>query len=163
MSNWLQGNFNEAEPFFTSSLNLALNSKSGIMEFFLKVLYAEFLTMVGRYSEAKSEIKIANIKFGHIQLDRFVSGRATRTLGWIAISDKDYPEAARQFEASIEFFKIDTDDEQVSWSQAGLALTMMGLGNFAQAKQLLTEALWTAIEIKAMIPSYLHCQLQSFT
>jgi tetratricopeptide (TPR) repeat protein len=152
VSYWLQGKLIEAEPYIASGLKIIPDNDPGWTEFFLRVFYAEYLTMVGRYTEAKEQISLANAKFGKHGLDRFISGRATRTLGWIAIAEKDYIEAVRQFEASIKLFKIDTDDEQIAWSQAGLALGRMGEGKWEAAKDSLIDALWTTFEIKAFIP-----------
>jgi tetratricopeptide (TPR) repeat protein len=148
---WLAGDFIQAEEVIRESRALTNGLNPGI-QLFPIICKAEFFTLMGRYPEAKDQIQILDTLTRDIFVERFTDGRLERVLGYIALSDKDYAGAANHFENSVDKFSIDTDDEQIAWSQSGWARALMGQGKWQEAQQLLTEALWTAIEIKAFIP-----------
>lgn len=110
------------------------------------------MILMGHYEEAKVKLDITKSLALNIFVDQFMQGRLTRVLGWMALAQKDYNEAETQFRQSIEIYQHISDDEQIAWSQAGLARALMGQGKWNGAHQLLTEALWTSIEIKGFIP-----------
>jgi tetratricopeptide (TPR) repeat protein len=148
---WLAGDFNRAEDVIRESRQLTNELNPGV-QLFPIICLAEFFTLMGRYPEAKDQLQILDTLTRDIFVERFTDGRLERVLGYIALSDKDYAGAAHHFEKSVEKFSIDTDDEQIAWSQSGWARALMGQGKWHEAQQLLTEALWTSIEIKGFIP-----------
>jgi DNA-binding SARP family transcriptional activator/predicted ATPase len=148
---WLSGDFSRAEVTIRDSLTLS-NEMSPGSRVFPMIYMAELLTLMGRYPEAKSQIQILNVLSRDIYLDRFTEGRLTRVLGHIAIAEKAYTTAVAHFQKSIDLYQVESDDEQIAWSQAGLAHALMGQRKWDEAHQLLTEALWTSIEIKGFIP-----------
>jgi hypothetical protein len=70
----------------------------------------------------------------------------------LALSERQYKDAHTQFSASVKAYQSINDDEQIAWSQAGLSQAMLGMGDTNDAQEILTDALWTAIELKAFIP-----------
>jgi tetratricopeptide (TPR) repeat protein len=151
MAQWLSGNLAQARSSFDETLSL-LKQYPPSFQVFSVTCYAEYLTMIGDYRRASEQLQIVNALSQDILLDRFVGGRVARVRGWVALAQKNYREARTQFEKSTEIYQFIADDEQIAWSQAGLARAMMGLGNWDEALQLLVDALWTSIEIKGFIP-----------
>jgi tetratricopeptide (TPR) repeat protein len=151
VSNWLAGNLIGAESPLKEALQAA-QKHSTSARIFPTIGYAEYLSIMGLYRAANDQLIIAQSLSDGIYLDSFISGRLTRTLGCIALAEKDFGEAVTLFEKSIETYQIISDDEQIAWSQAGLARALLGQGDWSAAHQLLTEALWTSIEIKGIIP-----------
>jgi tetratricopeptide (TPR) repeat protein len=110
------------------------------------------MIIAGRYREARDQLHITQELANQFYTDRFFTGRLARTIGWLKLAEKDYPRAEAQFKASIDIYHSITDDEQVSWSQAGLARAYLGQGFADKAREELTDALWTVVEMKAFIP-----------
>ncbi len=148
---WLSGDFDQAEKLIRDSLALSKDMDPGT-RLFPTICMAEFYTLMGQYPEAKDQAHFMNSLTQEIYVDRFLEGRQLRVMGYIALADKDYTTAADYFRKSIEACQFQYDDEQIAWSQAGLARALIGQGNWEESHQLLTEALWTAIEIKGFIP-----------
>jgi DNA-binding SARP family transcriptional activator/predicted ATPase len=151
VAQWLAGEFDHAERSIQESLEIAqkLDPSSSI---FPTIAYAEFLTLTGRYREANDQIQKMKVKSQDIYLDRFMAGRFSRVLGWFSLSQEDYDEAKTHFAESIKLSQLNADDEQVAWSQAGLACAEIGLGNHDKAREHLIDALWTTVEIQGFIP-----------
>ncbi len=150
-SKWMLSEFNQAETAFQQALEL-VKGKDENTRLFPIIFYAEFLLICGQYREAKEQLQIAKTISNHLFISHFVEGRLVRNISWIALAEKNFAEAKVQFEESIRLYEINADDEQIAWSQAGLARAEIGLGNLEEAKTLLMEALWTAIEMQAFIP-----------
>jgi tetratricopeptide (TPR) repeat protein len=150
-SHWMLAEFKHADTSFEETL-LVVNQMPESARFFPTVTYAEYLIIRGQYQEAKLQLQTANSIGSKIFLGHFLEGRLSRNLGWAALADRDYTEAKVQFQKSIQLFETNKDDEQIAWSQAGLARAEIGLGNLQEAKNLLMEALWTSIEMRAFIP-----------
>ena len=102
--------------------------------------------------EARNIIQIVNRWTEELFVDAFMGGRFSRICGWLALTDKDYNRAKTDFAESVRLNQMIADDEQVAWSQAGLACAEIGLGNHEEAKHMLMDALWTSIEIQGFIP-----------
>jgi len=151
VTHWLLGEFSEAEDALREALALTqdLNPAARI---FPVICFAELLAITGRYREANYQIHFLKSLTEGLFIDRFGDGRLARVHGYIALAEKKYPEARLQFERSIDLYQQNADDEQVAWSQAGLAAVAIHQGDREEAYQLLTEALWTAIEIQGFIP-----------
>ncbi len=151
ISKWLSGDFVLAEKMIRETLTLAqqLNAPARI---FPTACLVEILTLTGRYREARAQVRVLETLTEGVFIDRFTQGRLDRIYGWLALVEKNYPQARTLFEESIELNRVNTDDEQVAWSQAGLAAVAIHEANWEEAHQLLTEALWTAIEIQGFIP-----------
>ena len=148
---WLSGEFELAEGAIRKSLEISADLDPGA-QLFPAVCMAEFFTLAGRYPEAADQCQIVKALTRDIYVDRFTQGRLTRILGFLSLAEKDYETAVILFQESIENYQIEADDEQIAWSQAGLARAMMGQGLWDEVRQVLTEALWTSIEIKGFIP-----------
>jgi predicted ATPase/class 3 adenylate cyclase/tetratricopeptide (TPR) repeat protein len=151
ITNWLMGDFGHAEDAINTALNMA-NEFSSYSQIFPRITSTEFLILVGRYSEAKAQINILNTSVNNYYIDHFLQARWFRVLGFLALAEKKYRQAENLFGLSIEHSLQITDDEQVAWSQAGLARALMGNGKWDEAHQSLTEAIWTAVEIRGFIP-----------
>ncbi len=151
VTHWLSGEFLQAESALRETLVLTqdLNPAGRI---FPIICNAEYLAITGRYREAHAQIRLLDSLIEGIFVDRFTDGRLARVQGYIALAEKKYTEARLLFERSIELYQQNSDDEQVAWSQAGLAGVAIHQGNLEEAHQLLTEALWTAVEIQGFIP-----------
>ncbi len=150
-SHWLAGNLEPAEGYFREAITIAEKSGS-LSPIFPITCYAEYFAMQGRYREATRQIQLAQAITGEILIDRFIQGRIDRVSGWIALAGRDYAGAQKLFQHSIDLYRQNADDEQVAWSQAGLARALIGLGATREAREVLAEALWTAIEIQGFIP-----------
>jgi len=148
---WLSGEFASAETVIRESLDISQELEAGA-RLFPNICLAEILAIRGRYREANDQIRFLKSATQSIFLDRFTHGRMTRTFGWVALAEKRYADARIEFEKSIELYQKNADDEQIAWSQAGLANAAMHQGNWDEAHQLLIEALWTCIEIQGFIP-----------
>ena len=107
---------------------------------------------MGRYEEARTQIKHYDLLSQEIFVENFFTGRVARIRGWIAIAEKNYSTARSHLEESLERFLEIADDEQTAWTQAALALVAYQENNFEEARQTLIEALWTSIEIQSYIP-----------
>jgi tetratricopeptide (TPR) repeat protein len=151
IANWLSGDFDEAESVIRESLSIIQELEPAV-SIFPTICLTEILALEGRYREAKVQVRQLETLTRDLFLDRFSNGRMTRVLGWVALGEKNYSEARIQFEKSIKLYQINADDEQIAWSQAGLARVAIQQGNWGEAHQLLIEALWTCIEIQGLIP-----------
>ncbi|HNB52751.1 MAG TPA: AAA family ATPase, partial [Anaerolineales bacterium] len=151
VAKWLAGDFARAETMIRDSVTLAQNLTAPARIFPMACLM-EILTLTGRYREAHTQARLLETLTEGVFIDRFTQGRIDRISGWLALADKNFPKARTFFDKSIEQFRLQTDDEQVAWSQAGLALVAIREQKWEEAHQLLTEALWTAIEIQGFIP-----------
>lgn len=150
-SKWMRSEFEGAEAIFQQALELVKGKDENTRSFPI-IFYAEFLLMRGQYREAKAQLQTAKTISNHLFITHFVEGRLIRNFGWMALTEKNFGEAKVQFEESIRLFEINAEEEQIAWSQAGLARAELGLGNRDGAKTLLMEALWTSIEMRAFIP-----------
>jgi DNA-binding SARP family transcriptional activator/predicted ATPase len=148
---WLSGDFSRAEEMIGKSIALTREMSPGI-RLFPNVCMAEYYTLLGRYTEANDQIQTLKVWTRDIFVDSFINARFLRVLGLIALVKKDYKTAAVHFNNSIVASQTQSDDEQIAWSQAGLARALMGQGKWDEAHQTLTEALWTTIEIRGFIP-----------
>ena len=151
VAQWLNGDLEKAGAAFEETISISRQNLS-YENVFSSVCYAEYLTIIGSYRQASEQLQIVKAYSQDVFLDRFMTGRLARVLGWVALAQGKYPEARSQFEKSIELYQLISDDEQIAWSQAGLARARMGLENWEEAHQLLQEALWTSIEIQGFIP-----------
>jgi len=151
ISHWLSGRFAQAEIAILETIRSSQETTIAT-RIFPAICLAEFQTIMGNYYTAKRQIQMIQTWIKDILLDRFWEGRLLRVQGWIALAEKHYSEARAYFEKSIELYQINSDDEQIAWSQAGLARAMIGQMQWEGARSVLTEALWTSIEIKGMIP-----------
>lgn len=150
VAQWLTGEFASAEAVIRESLSIAQELEPGA-RLFPTICLAEILAIRGRYREANDQIRYLKSATEGIFLDRFTHGRMLRVFGWVALAERDYAEARKFFEKSIELYQTNADDEQIAWSQAGLAAVAIHQGNWEEAHQLLIEALWTCIEIQGFI------------
>ncbi len=148
---WLSGDFVRAEQIIQAALATSQELSYGI-RIFPTVCAAELMLLLGRNREAHEYLTTLDTLTRNLFIDRFAQGRITRVKGIEALAARDYTTARGFFEKSIELFTQNSDDEQIAWSQAGLARAMIGQGLMEQAQQVLIEALWTAIEIKGFIP-----------
>jgi tetratricopeptide (TPR) repeat protein len=151
VSYWLAGNFDSARQMIQAASSLSLSSGS-LAQIFPMICQGELLVILGQYDEAQKQLTEVEKMTDRYFSDRFTTGRLTRNLGWIALAEKEYPEAKTHFTKSIYLYQFLTDDEQIAWSQAGLARALIGEGKIENAKGILVDALWTVIEIKAFIP-----------
>ena len=151
VTKWLLGEFSQAEVALRDSIILTQDSNPAARVFPI-ICYAEYLTIMGRYREADAQIRRVTSLVEGIFVDRFTAGRLLRVHGYLSMAEKKYAEARLQFQKSIELYQQNSDDEQVAWSQAGLAAVAIHQGDWEEAYQLLTEALWTCIEIQGFIP-----------
>jgi tetratricopeptide (TPR) repeat protein len=149
-THWMQAEFNQANTIFEKVLD-QIKGKDENTSIFPIIFYAENCLINAHYSEANAQLEIANSIKNHLFIGQFLEGRLYRTLGWAALVEKNFEKARQDFEESIRLYQVIADDEQVAWSQAGLARAEIGLGNWDEAKTLLMEALWTSIEMRAFI------------
>jgi DNA-binding SARP family transcriptional activator/predicted ATPase len=78
-----------------------------------------------------------------------------RVLGWAALADKAYVEAAQWLERSIAGYRAQrtfSSQEWLAWSLAGLGLAVHGMGNRSEAQAHLLEALEITVDMGAFIP-----------
>ena len=148
---WFLGNFDEAEQTIVE-INSTAQELNPAARIFPTICYAEFLAISGRYREASGQLDLLETLTQDLFIDRFTDGRLARVTGWVALALKNYAEAETQFRRSIELYQVNSDDEQITWSQAGLACALMGQHRWEAAHQLLIETLWTSIEMRAFIP-----------
>ncbi len=151
IANWLSGEFVQADSVIRESLAISQELEKAV-SIFPTICVTEILAITGKYREAKVQIRMLETLTRDIFLDRFANGRMARVLGWVALAEKNYPEARIQFKNSIELYQINADDEQIAWSQAGLARVAIQQGKREEAHQLLIKSLWTCIEIQGLIP-----------
>ncbi|MCB9134084.1 MAG: AAA family ATPase [Anaerolineales bacterium] len=151
ISKWMAGNFEQAEEELQKALALSqtLNPSARI---FTVVCWLEFLILAGRYPEAHAQVRLLNTIKQGIFIERFIDGRIHRVLGWLALAEGKLAEARNHFETSIELYQMITDDEQVAWSQATLAVVAVLDGNFEEAYKTLVDILWASIETRGFIP-----------
>jgi tetratricopeptide (TPR) repeat protein len=150
IAQWLTGEFASAEAVIRESLSISQELEHGA-RLFPTICLAEILAIRGRYREANDQIRFLKSATEGIFLDRFTHGRMLRVFGWVALAERNYAEARMLFEKSIQLYQTNADDEQIAWSQAGLAAVAIHQGNWEEAHQLLIEALWTCIEIQGFI------------
>ncbi len=148
---WLSGEFDQAEQTLTAALSL-VQEYNPAERLWPEICLTEYLVMMGRYRQAAERVRLMDAATQGLLLDRFTEGRRARVLGWIALAERDYAKARQHFEASIEVYLQIADDEQVAWSQAGLAAAAIQQGRQEEAFQILYDALWTAVEIQGVIP-----------
>jgi tetratricopeptide (TPR) repeat protein len=151
VASWLAGDFAKAESAILDSVSISaeLTPASRI---FPTICQAEYYTITGRYREAHAQFRLLHTLTEDVFLDRFLDGRLKRTIGWMALAETNYDLARQQFQESVELYRVDSDDEQIAWSQVGLAAAAIHQGKWEEAHQILIEALWTCIEIRAFIP-----------
>jgi tetratricopeptide (TPR) repeat protein len=150
-THWLGGDFEKAGKAFDQTLSIS-SQQPAMAQLYPLACYAEYLTMIGSYHQANDQLNIIGVISSDYYVDRFVAGRIERIKGFVALTQEKYSQAKSYFEKSVEIYQLSTDDEQIAWSQAGLARAMIGLGEWEKAKQLILESLWTSIEIKGFIP-----------
>ena len=151
ITQWLSGDFARAEKSMQAAYRLAEEANAGV-RIFPTVCMAELMLILGRNREARQHLTTLEALIQDLFIDRFALGRIVRVKGFEALASRDYTAARELFEKSIELYTQSSDDEQIAWSQAGLARAMIGQGLWEQARKVLIEALWTAIEIKGFIP-----------
>jgi DNA-binding SARP family transcriptional activator/predicted ATPase len=151
IANWLSGDFEKAETLIRESLSISQELEPAV-SIFPTICLTEILALEGRYREAQVQIRQLETLTRDLFLDRFANGRMSRVLGWVALGESNYSEARIQFEKSIKLYQMNAEDEQIAWSQAGLARVAIQQGNWEEAHQLLIEALWTCIEVQGLIP-----------
>lgn len=151
---WLSGLFDEAEK----SIMTSFGNKQDWNHWLCivgDIFQIEFLVLMGNYWEAKDK---ANNKelwldgFDYKSIPAFNS--FLRSLGIIALVERDHELAKIHL---IESIKVLLDNQEYyeewsAWSQAYLALVEINLGNISQAKEIITEALSTALHIQGYIP-----------
>ncbi len=151
VSKWMSGEFAAAEEDIQRAVKIAAGQTPNA-QVFPSIALVEYLAITGRYAEARSRFDEMKGLVREVFVGRFLDARLPRVLGWLALAGQHWQEAREHFEKSIEMYRQDADDEQVAWSQAGLAAAAIQEDRMAEAKDLLTEALWTTIEIQGFIP-----------
>jgi tetratricopeptide (TPR) repeat protein len=83
---------------------------------------------------------------------------ARGVVGWAALGEEQYAEAAQELQESLTVFRLADrtslagDREYQAWSLAGLGRAEFGLGQGAQARRHLLEALEIVVQTGAFIP-----------
>ncbi len=149
---WLAGEFQQAETNIRRASGMAHDLGRGWAIIWPTICYAELLVLTGRYTEAYYQMQTVDKLSSEMVIGNWEGGRITRTNGWIALAKGEYEKAYTYFKESVAMFQDMGDDEQVAWSQAGLGRAAVGIGDLDGARETLTDALWTAIEIQAFIP-----------
>jgi predicted ATPase/DNA-binding SARP family transcriptional activator len=151
VAQWLTGQFENAEIAILSSINKSKHFKNPF-NIYSHIFQLELFALTGRYWEATDKVeRIADweflINFSHWPL---AAGRISRVLSWISLVDNRFQDAEDHSKESVEYYQF--DDEAMSWSQPYLALSNYWLGDRVQARELLTEAMSTGIQMQAYIP-----------
>jgi tetratricopeptide (TPR) repeat protein len=151
ISQWLTGDFKKAEAEFQESLNISkgINPALRIQVF---MYYAEYLTIVGLYHQADIYLRKNDSLASNINLFLYDKARISRIRGWILLTQENFVEARNLFQQIMSIYLKTADDESIAWSKPYLALAHFRLGNRAQARDLLIEAISTEITIQAYIP-----------
>ncbi|MFQ5615058.1 MAG: tetratricopeptide repeat protein [Anaerolineales bacterium] len=152
VTQWLNGAFEGAYQSIQESLATARELEQPHLLIWPTICHAELHACAGRYAEAHEQAQLAYAWAQQMYATPFVNGRIHRVLGWIALAAEKHEEACAQFQKSVDLYRVIVDDEQTAWSLAGAGCAAIGLGNLDEAQEYLTDALWTAIEIRAFIP-----------
>jgi predicted ATPase/DNA-binding SARP family transcriptional activator len=137
---FLQGRFEQGivlqEECLALADDLALGHPRGMALQALGTYHA----MLGRYEQARA---YATTGLAHARAlgDAYVIGATCMVLGLISLAQEDYVDTQRWFEQSLAAYRGMRQRDGQSWSLANLGYAAQGLGDLAQARQYLTEAL----------------------
>ncbi|MCB8944564.1 MAG: tetratricopeptide repeat protein [Ardenticatenaceae bacterium] len=149
---WFSGHFEQAHDSLIEARALGRELNYPWTIAFPTTLYSELLALTCQYEAAREHVQQGLSILRRGISNPFVVGRAYRTLGWLALAAGQYGAAQDWFRQSIETYRSDGDDEAIAWSTAGTGHALLGLGNVAQARRVVADALWTAVELQAFIP-----------
>ena len=148
VTQWLTGDFEQAKKTILMAVDFPDQiSDCGVI--FPNSGYIELLLITGQYREAVEKIEWFEecIEFSGWPYE---AARLSRVRGWLALVEYRYTEAKQHLEAAIN--RLPNDNESVAWSQAGLVRARLGLNDREKARDLLIEALSSAVRIQCYIP-----------
>jgi predicted ATPase len=113
-------------------------------------------TWAGRYAEARAHAATALALALQIR-NQWLVGLARGVLGWAALAEERYAEAAQEFQESLAAFQAQVllgvgEREYEAWSLAGLGRAELGLGQGAQGRRHLHDALEIVVHSRDFIP-----------
>ena len=133
------GHYEEACERVTQNLQSTLRLGDTNRGASLRVSLAEIQTHLGRDDEAETQAR-QGLTLGQQQNDQWAEAGATRCLGRLALTRKDYAAARRHLRTSLNLSASAGPRELHFRARVLLAFAERGLGNHAQAKQYLLTA-----------------------
>jgi tetratricopeptide (TPR) repeat protein len=111
---------------------------------------------VGRYKEARAQAHMASTLARSVRVASYSGLLAQQILGWAALAEEQYAEAAQWLrESAAGYHQMEMDflaREWLAWSLAPLGRAACGLGNRSEAQGQLFRALEIAADMGAFIP-----------
>ncbi len=152
VTQWLSGHFTEAQDILTEAKTSGNELGYPFAAAFPTIYYGELLALTNQYEAARENVQQG---ITHIQPDfssrLFLLGRAYRVMGWLDLAAGHFGNAEDWFKQSTEAYRSLGNDEAMAWTAAGWGQALFGLGNIEKARQIVSDALWTAVELQAYI------------
>jgi DNA-binding SARP family transcriptional activator/predicted ATPase len=155
LAHWFRGKFDRAYAHLEESLAIAEEMETPWSLAFATAYRAWLDAAAGRYDAARSNATkaITAYQVGAWNLPFVV---AHGVLGWVALAENDFAAAGQLLQDAITaaqgFSQADMVQEYTAWSLAALGGAAFGLGNRAEAKRHLLEALRLVTEARPFHP-----------
>jgi tetratricopeptide (TPR) repeat protein len=147
---FLQGRFEQGivlqEECFALAKDLALGHPQGMAQHGLATYHA----MLGRYEQARAHAT-AGLAHACARGDTYVVGVMCLVLGLTSLVQEDYAAAQSWFGQSLAAYRGMGQRDGESWSRAFLGYAALGLGDLAQARLYLGEALQTGASVDSFL------------
>ena len=152
VAQWLSGQFQEAQASVLEAKTVGNQVGYPWAIAAPDIFHGEILALMGQYETARGQLQQGMSLMGTTVPNPYLMGRAYRAMGWLELVSGRYGQAQDWFEQSTKMYQSMGDDEAVAWTAAGTSYALMGLNNVVEARQVVADALWTAVELQAFIP-----------
>jgi tetratricopeptide (TPR) repeat protein len=151
----LSGKFSQADAALEEAVAICQDLGHPVLLAHIITRRAQLEVHIGRYEDARTHAQMALTLVPDVRAAELPDPMVQRVLGWAAMAQEAYAEAAQWLGESVAIFRSRRDvhsREWLAWSLAALGRAAHGLGNRSEAQGHLFEALGIAVDMGAFIP-----------
>jgi tetratricopeptide (TPR) repeat protein len=147
----VRGRFDEARPMLEEAVEISRSLGTRLFRWMATGILAWCETNLGLYEAARRHNRVA-IEGAEAMADDGAIAMPLLAIGELASVDGDYTEAQRTLGESLALFRRDGQREHVGLAHAHLARAALALGEMAQARQHLRQALLAGVQTGTWAP-----------